>query len=43
MVMIQAFDTEFEATDVADRSLCSNKQIFEHYPKFGKYICGFAR
>ncbi len=43
MVMIQAFDTEFEATDLADRLLCSDKQVFEHYPKFGKYICGFAR
>ncbi len=43
MVMIQAFDTEFEATDLADGSLCSDKQVFEHYPKFGKYICGFAR
>jgi len=43
MVMLQEFETEFEATDLADRSLCSNKQVFEHYPKFGKYICGFAR
>jgi hypothetical protein len=43
MVMIQAFDTEFEATVLADRSLCSTRLVLEHYPKFGKYICGFTR
>jgi hypothetical protein len=41
--MHQEFETKFEATDLADRSLCSNKQVLEHYPKFGKYICGFTR
>jgi len=43
MVMIQAFDTEFEATELADRSLRSNRQVLKHYPKFGKYISGFTR
>ena len=43
MVMLQEFEAEFEAIDLADRSLCSNTQVLEHYPKFGKYICGFAR
>ena len=42
MAMLQEFETEFEAPDLADRSLCSNKQVLEHYPKFGKYICGFT-
>jgi len=43
MVMLQEFETEFKATDLADSSLCSNRQILRHYPKFGKYISGFTR
>ena len=43
MVMIQAFDTEFETTELADRSFARTGQVLEHYPKFGKYICSFTR
>ena len=35
MVMLQEFETEFEATDLADRSLCSNKQSLNIIPNSG--------